>query len=215
MPRTFDQRTLWLWTCSWVFCWRFSIYSLSLFVRYILINQCGCAAFQKGWRDSDLWTGTAACVSSERKGRWMHRRSTTLPHDWNFSRPHKTNTVSVRRLSPEMFFQCVLTLTKESPWERPRSMCLGNLIMHTDRLLCMRAHAHTPTHSGTHRHSLTLSTPFLATKRAHRMQIKPVKERTGGSHTNLLKAFLSSLWATQKSKSGKHQTDSSRGEWLH
>lgn len=43
-----------------MFCWRFSIYSLSLFIRYILINQCGCAAFQKGWNDSDLWTGAAA-----------------------------------------------------------------------------------------------------------------------------------------------------------
>lgn len=42
-----------------MFRWRFSIYSLSLFIRYILINQCGCAAFQKRWNSSDLWTSTA------------------------------------------------------------------------------------------------------------------------------------------------------------
>lgn len=53
-------RHLWLWICSRVFCWRFSIYSLSLFVRYILITQYGCAPFQKRWNYSDLWTGTAA-----------------------------------------------------------------------------------------------------------------------------------------------------------
>lgn len=43
-----------------MFCWRFPIYSLSLFIRCILINQCGCAAFQARWNYRDLWTDTAA-----------------------------------------------------------------------------------------------------------------------------------------------------------
>lgn len=43
-----------------MFCWRFSIYSLSLFIRYILINERACAAFHREWNYGDLWTGTAA-----------------------------------------------------------------------------------------------------------------------------------------------------------
>lgn len=139
----------------------------------------------------------------------MQRQSTTASHDWNSSWPHKTKNNLSYRLSTEMLFPCVLTLTKESPWERSHSMCLGNLIMHIDRLLCTRAHAHTRTHLSTYRHSLSFNSfPCRATKRAYRMQIKPAKKRSGGPHTNLLKAFLSSLWATRKSKAVKYQPDS-------
>lgn len=59
------SHTLWLRIGSRAFCWSISIYSLSLFFRYILIKQCGCAACQTRRDKSDLWTGTAACKSSK------------------------------------------------------------------------------------------------------------------------------------------------------
>lgn len=143
----------------------------------------------------------------------MQRQSTTMSHDLNFFWPHKTKTISVRRLSTEMLFPCVLTLTKESPWERSHSMCLGNLIMHTDRLLCTR----------THTFSLTLSTPFLAgLQKGHINADKASWGEDWRAPTNLLKAFLSRIQPVSNSKKQSRKAptwqltkDWERGEWLH